>query len=150
MSWLPSAVWLVLLIVFVVVETATVGLVSIWFAAGALAALLSTIFTNNGWIQIGIFLAVTAAALALARPLVRKFFVPRPVATNADRLIGRQALVTQAIDDLHFTGAVRVSGAEWTARTEGGESVPVGATVRILRIEGVKLIVAPMQERKES
>ena len=73
-EWLPSVIWLALLILFAVVEAATVGLVSIWFAAGALAGLLSTFFTDNVWLQVGVFLVVSAVTLALARPLARKFF----------------------------------------------------------------------------
>lgn len=148
MPWLPSAVWLVLFVLFGAAEALTVGLVSIWFAAGALAALLSTFFTDNVWLQAVIFLVVSAVTLALVRPLARKYFSPSRTATNADRLIGRNALVTEEIDDLTATGAVKIDGAEWTARSESSAPIPVGETVTILRIEGVKLIVAPVH-RKE-
>lgn len=148
-EWLPSVIWLALLILFAVVEAATVGLVSIWFAAGALAGLLSTFFTDNVWLQVGVFLVVSAVTLALARPLARKFFTPKQIHTNADRVIGREAVVSEAIDDLRGTGAVKVGGTEWTARTEAPQSIPLGAVVKVLRIEGVKLIVAPVQDGKE-
>jgi len=148
-EWLPSVIWLALLIAFAAVEAVTVGLVSIWFAAGALAGLLSTFFTDSVWIQTAVFLVVSAVSLALARPLARKFFVPKQVHTNADRAIGREAVVTQAIDGLRGTGTVKVGPAEWTARAEDGGRIAAGAVVKVLRIEGVKLIVAPVEEREE-
>ncbi len=142
--WLPSVVWLGLLIAFAAAEAATVGLVSIWFAAGALAALLSTFFTSNIWLQIFLFLLVSTITLALVRPLTKKYLTPKQVATNADRVIGREAVVTEAIDDLNATGVVRVAGIEWTARSGTDITIPVGATVKVLRIDGVKLIVEPV------
>ncbi len=142
--WLPSVVWLCLLIAFAVAEAATVGLVSIWFAAGALVALLSTFFTTNIWLQIFLFFLVSAVTLALVRPLTKKYLTPKQVHTNADRVIGREAVVTEAIDDLNATGVVRASGVEWSARTGTDVTIPVGATVKVLRIDGVKLIVEPV------
>ena len=85
MPWLPSVIWLVLLVAFAVAEALTVGLVSVWFAAGALAALLSTFFTANIWWQITIFLAVSLLSMAVIRPLARKYVLPQVVPTNADR-----------------------------------------------------------------
>ena len=134
MPWLPSVIWLVLLVAFAVAEALTVGLVSVWFAAGALAALLSTFFTANIWWQITIFLAVI-------RPLARKYVLPQVVPTNADRVIGRDAVVTEAIDNLTGSGAVVVSGVAWTARSEDGHPIPEGTAVVVKRIEGVKLFV---------
>ena len=149
-SWLPSVVWLALLILFSLVEAATVGLVSVWFAAGALTALLSTFCTQNLLDQLALFILVSALSLALVRPLTGKFLTPRQAATNADRLLGRTALVTEEINDLASRGAVQVSGVEWSARSDPDQVIPVGTAVRILRIEGVKLIVTPVQNRKES
>lgn len=143
MPWLPSVIWLALLVIFAVAEAATVGLVSIWFAAGALAGLLATFFTANIWIQIAAFLLVSSLTLALVRPLVRKFLQPRQLHTNADQVIGQEAIVTQAIDGLHANGVVKVGNTEWTARAEGGAHIPAGEVVIVLRIEGVKLIVTP-------
>ncbi len=146
MPWLPSVVWLALLILFAVVEAATVGLVSAWFAAGALVALLSTFFTNNIWLQAGIFLVVSAVALALVRPLVWKYVSPQRVATNADRAIGREGVVTQDIDNLSASGTVTILGMTWTARSTDGEAIPAGSTVTVDRIEGVKLFVSPVPQ----
>lgn len=149
MPWLPSVIWLALLIMFALAEAATVGLVSIWFAAGSLVALLSTFFTDSIWVQITIFLAVSAATLAVARPLARKYLTPKQVATNADRVIGREAVVTEEIDNLKGCGAVSVGGITWTARSDSGDVIPVGGTVKALRIEGVKLFVTPVPTGKE-
>lgn len=147
MPWLPSVVWLGLLILFALVEAATVGLISIWFAAGALVALLSTFFTDSVWIQIGIFLVVSAVALALMRPLASKYISPKNnEATNADRAIGKEAVVTEEIDNLKGQGAVAVCGVTWTARSNDDRVIPAGETVTVLRIEGVKLFVAPVQK----
>lgn len=141
MPWLPSVIWLVLLLLFAAAEAATVGLVSLWFAAGALAALLSTFFTANIWLQIGIFLGVSLLALALLRPLAAKFLTPRRVATNADRVIGQEAEVIEIINNLKATGAVSVLGTVWTARSSDESVIPVGRVVCVDRIEGVKLFV---------
>ena len=144
MPWVSSVVWLILLILFAVVEAATVGLVSLWFAIGALVALLSTFFTANIWLQIGLFSLVSAVALVLLRPLSKKYVAPKAVPTNADRVIGKEAEVIEIIHNLKATGAVKVAGTTWTARSSDESVIPVGETVRIDRIEGVKLFVTPL------
>ena len=143
MPWLPSIIWLALLVLFAIAEALSVGLVSIWFAAGALVALLSTFFTANIWFQIALFLLVSALSMAVIRPLARKHVLPTVVPTNADRVIGRQAVVTESIDNLNGKGAVVVFGVAWTARSEDGSPIPAGTTVTVDRIEGVKLFVTP-------
>lgn len=150
MPWLASVVWLVLLILFAVIEALTVGLVSVWFAAGALVALLSTYFTANIWAQITLFLLVSILTMAVLRPLARKYVLPKIVPTNADRVIGQEAVVTEGIDNLAGKGAVVVFGVAWTARSEDGSPIPEGTTVTVNRIEGVKLFVTPAQYGKES
>ncbi|WP_130870420.1 NfeD family protein [Intestinimonas massiliensis (ex Afouda et al. 2020)] len=141
---IPSILWLVALIALVVLEAATVGLVSLWFALGSLAALITSFFIHNIWVQFGVFLVVSLVSLLVIRPLARRYVTPKQVATNADRAVGAEGVVTQAIDNLKATGQVSVKGAVWTARTEDETVVPVGATVKVLRIEGVKLIVVPV------
>ena len=143
MDCIPSAVWLALLLFFAVAEAATIALVSIWFAAGALAALLATIFTNDIWIQILLFVVVSAVTMAVVRPLARKYVLPHRVPTNADRVIGREGVITQAVDNLAPAGVVVVAGMAWTARSDSGENIPEGTVVTVRRIEGVKLFVAP-------
>lgn len=136
-----SVVWLIALVVFALAEAATVQLVSIWFAGGALIAFLVSLFSDSLLAQCIVFLAVSALCLALVRPVARKHFSPRVHHTNADRLIGGEAVVTETIDNLAASGQVKISGQIWTARSETDEHIPVGTTVTVLRIEGVKMIV---------
>lgn len=136
------AIWLGAIVVFLVVEALIPGLVSIWFAFGALAALISALLRAPFWLQFVWFIAVSVAALALTRPLARKYVNGKVQPTNADMLIGRECLVTETIDNLRGTGAVNVGGKVWTARSDNeSQTIPAGAMARVLRIEGVKLIV---------
>lgn len=149
LEWLsaagPSVFWLAAMVVLLAVEAATVGLVSIWFAAGALCAFLVSLPVKNIWVQIVVFLVISFVCMLAVRPLARKYMAPRRQATNADRAIGAEAVVTQDIDNLRAQGQVQVQGAIWTARSALEEQViPAGAKVRVERIEGVKLIVTPL------
>ena len=136
------AIWLGAIVLFLVVEALVPGLVSIWFAFGALAALISALLSAPFWLQFVWFIAVSVAALALTRPLARKYVNGKVQPTNADMLIGRECLVTETIDNLRGTGAVNVGGKVWTARSDNeSQTIPNGAMARVLRIEGVKLIV---------
>ena len=143
---IPSICWLVALVILAVVEGATATLVSLWFALGALAALITSFFVDNIWIQFAVFLVVSLVTLLVIRPLTRRYVTPKQVATNSDRAVGAEGIVTQAIDNRSAQGQVTVSGAVWTARSEPEESIPEGTPVRVLRIEGVKLIVTPTKE----
>ena len=142
---IPSICWLAALIVLLLVEAATVALVSLWFALGALAALLTSFWVDNLWVQFGVFLAVSLVSLLMIRPLTRRFVTPRQVATNADRAVGQEGVVTQTIDNLKARGQVSVQGTVWTARAQDDTAIPAGTQVKILRIEGVKLIVSPVR-----
>ncbi len=133
--------WLIILVVFGLLEAATVSLVSIWFAGGALIALLVSLFSDSLLAQCIVFLAVSALCLALVRPIAKTHFSPRLHPTNADRFIGEEAVVTETIDNLSASGQAKISGQVWTARSETDEPIPLGTTVTVLRIEGVKLIV---------
>ena len=139
--------WLVLMIVFVVAELVTVGLVSIWFAAGALAALLVAIFGGNIWIQIILFAVVSIVLLFATRPLARKFFNSRLVRTNADTLIGEKVRITERVSNADQTGAAVANGQEWTVRANNDKDIfEVGEPAQVTRIEGVKLIVDKIKE----
>ena len=138
---LQKIVWLVLLLLFMGAEAASVGLTSIWFAAGALCALIAALLGAPLWIQIDLFLAVSALCMLAVRPLARRHLNSKVEATNADRVIGEQAQVTEDIDNIHGKGAVVIRGVAWTARSEDGSPVPAGSLVRVLRIEGVKVFV---------
>ena len=141
--------WLVALIIFAVAEAATVGLVCIWFAGGALAALIIAGVGGPLWLQITVFLFVSAMLLALLRPMMRKIILPQKTATNADRHLGQTALVTEEINNLMETGAVKLDGVIWTARSGNDEVIPAGTIIRVLRIEGVKVVVESMAQTAE-
>lgn len=137
----PSAFWLIALIVLVVGEAVTVGLTFIWFAVGALGALLVTALGGQLWLQIVAFLVLSALSLILVRPLATRFMKPGISPTNADRVIGMTAVVTETIDNLAGAGLVNISGQIWSARSQHNVVIPVGAEVKVLRIEGVKVFV---------
>ena len=137
--------WILAIVVFVIVEAMTVNLVSIWFMGGALAAMIAAMCSLGFVWQLSLFVAVSGVLLVLFRPILRKKLTPKRTRTNADRLIGREALVTEPIDDLRATGAVRIDGVLWTARSETGANIPVDAVVTITRIEGAKLFVRPVE-----
>ena len=138
--------WLALLILFSVGEAVTVGLTCVWFAIGALGGLITTLLGGGIGAQISVFLVLSGLSLALVRPLAKKFLVPSYSATNADRVIGKTAVVTMEIDNLKGQGQVSIAGQSWTARSEDGCVIPAGKTVKVLRIEGVKVFVAQPEE----
>ena len=136
------AFWVVALVVFLIVEAVTAGLVSIWFVFGSLVALICAALGAAVWLQIFWFVIVSVATLVLTRPLVKRYVDSRSVATNADRNIGRTAVVTERIDNLAATGAVKLDGVVWTARsTDDAVAIETGERVTVRAIEGVKLIV---------
>ena len=141
--------WLILLFVFVIVEAFTVQLVSIWFAFGALCAMIASVFGAEIWLQAVLFFGVSALSLILTRPLIKKFILPKRVPTNYEQIIGQTAVVSEAIDNTEATGAVRINGTEWTARSEDGTKISVGTEVKVVAIEGVKAIVSMKTEEKE-
>ena len=145
-----SIVWVVLMVVFLVVEAATAGLTCIWFAVGSLAALIAALFDAQLWLQIVWFLVISFVTLYFTRPLVKKYVNSRSQPTNADRVIGKEALVTEDIDNVEATGAVSVGGKVWTARSADGGRIKSGAVVSVLRIEGVKLIVEPVPAQSQA
>ena len=139
--------WLIAMIVLLVVEGIVPGLVSIWFAAGALVALVVSLFGAPLWLQVFWFVAVSVILLVLTRPLAKKYVNSRTMPTNADRILGMDCIVTESIDNLRGTGAVSVDGKVWTARMSREEQSAVeGEILRVERIDGVKLIVS----RKEA
>ena len=136
------AFWVAALVVFLIVEAVTAGLVSIWFVFGSLVALICAALGAAVWLQIFWFVIVSVATLVLTRPLVKRYVDSRSVATNADRSIGRAAVVTERIDNLAATGAVKLDGVVWTARsTDNAVAIETGERVTVRAIEGVKLIV---------
>lgn len=136
-----TIIWLVIAVVMGVTEACTVQLVSVWFAIGSAAACITSLFTDQIYIQVIVFVVVTAIALAVTRPLVKKLKRKRPEATNADRYIGKSAVVVEAIDNDHAKGLVKVDNEKWTARSADGQLLEPGDRVVVTAIEGVKLIV---------
>ena len=142
-----TVIWLVILVALVVIELLTMGLTTIWFAGGALVATVASLFGTPLAVQVILFLAASGLLLYFTRPLAVKYFNKDRVRTNAESLVGRQAIVISEIDNLQGIGQVNVGGMEWSARTRvDGVKLPVGTVTTILAINGVKLIV---EERKE-
>ena len=141
--------WLAALVFFLIVEAATAQLVSIWFVIGAAAALVVSLLHGQLWLQIAVFVVVSAAALVLTRPVIRRLTKGRVRPTNADRILGTECLVTEDINNLTGTGAVSAGGKIWTARSADGSDIPAGTLVTVRSIEGVKAIVSANTENKE-
>ena len=137
-------VWLGLVILFLIAEGATVSLVSLWFAAGAVVAMFAALLGAGIWLQTGLFLVVSGALLLMLRPIVRRYLVPKITTTNVDSLVGATGLVTEAIDNVTASGQVKLGAMEWTARSTTGENIPQGTLIRVDRIEGVKVYVTPV------
>ena len=142
---LVAILWLVLLVVFLIVEASTVTLVSLWFAAGSLIALLASLLGAALWLQVLLFLAVSTLSLIALRPLVRKFIHPKLTATNVDSVIGSTGLVTASIENVSAAGQVKLGAMVWTARSTSGVPIPEGTLVKVDRIEGVKVFVSPAE-----
>lgn len=142
-----TVMWLIVLVVLIAAEIATMGLTTIWFAAGALVAAIISLMGGNMWWQTGVGLIVSLALLFFTRPVAVKYFNRERVRTNVESLIGRQAIVISEVNNLQGTGQVNVGGQEWSARSSVDSVVyPVGSVLDVVAISGVKLIV---EERKE-
>ena len=133
--------WLIAFVVFAVGEGLTVGLVSVWFAIGSLGGMAAAALGGGLLVQIGVFLGLSAISLLLFKPLSKKMFQNKVARTNADRVLGETALVTETVDNAQAQGQVRVDGQIWSARSAHDVVIPEGTQVRVLRIEGVKVIV---------
>ena len=134
-------VWLGVTALAAFVEAVTMTLVSVWCVAGGLVAVFAAYFGASVPTQLLLFLGVSILTAAVVRPLAKKYADPHKVATNADRLLGMEAKVTEDIDNARSSGAVYVDGKTWTARSTDGGRSSAGETVEIARMEGVKLIV---------
>ncbi len=141
---ISAYVWLVLLILFLMAEGATVALVSLWFAAGALAAIIAALLGASVGLQLALFLVVSVVLLAMLRPVLKKYVNPKIQRTNVDALVGQECTVIEAIDNLAATGRVKMGGMTWSARSIGEENIPAGTVVKIEAVQGVKLLVSPV------
>ncbi len=142
MSLSMTQVWLIAVALLLLIEFATTALTTIWFAGGALIALICSLLGGPVWLQCALFAAGSVVLLFLTRPLAVRLLKKDAVRTNADSLIGKEAVVTEKIDNLRSTGAVQVSGQVWTARSVNPEHIIEKDEIVMIRaIEGVKLIV---------
>ncbi len=138
---MESYYWLVLMAVLIIIEIVTLGLTTIWFAFGSLAAYIANLCGGNLIVQIVVFFVVSVVTLIFTRPIAVKYFNKERIKTNAESLIGEKAKVIEKIDDINATGRVVVKGQEWMARTESESIVEVDSIVLIKCIKGAKLIV---------
>ena len=141
-----SIIWLIVLVVCLAVEISTLGLTSIWFAGGALLALIISLIGGPLWLQVLVFLVTSIVLLIFTRPIAMKYFNKNRAKTNVDSKIGKQAIVTVTIDNLKGEGQIVTEGMEWTARSLDSSVIEEGAIVTIEKIEGVKAIVKIMKE----
>lgn len=145
---MDTILWLGLMVLFLVLEANTVSVVSIWFAAGALAALAASLFGAELWLQAVLFFAVSAVLLACLRPVTKKYLKPKLTKTNVDAVIGTQGYITDAVDNLNGKGQVKLGAMEWSARSTDGSVIPQGTLVTVDRIEGVKAFVTPVEVKE--
>lgn len=141
-----TAFWLILLAAFTIIEAATVQLVSVWFAVGALGALVSSFAHADFKVQVIVFIALSILSLIATRPLVKKFTKSKLQSTNVDRCLNETAVVVEKIDNLNAKGQVKVNGNIWSARSIDDKIIPENTLVKILKIEGVKVIVEEIKE----
>ena len=136
--------WLMAFIILVVMEFLTMGLTTIWFAIGALVAFFASLFGASLWVQIILFLVISLVVLVVYRPLAVKYVNSKRTKTNVDDLVGKEAKVTERIDNLNQMGRVVLNGMDWSARTTIGGTIDVDTIVRVVDVKGVKLIVEPV------
>lgn len=137
-----TTIWLIIFVACIVIEIISMGLTTIWFAGGALIAAVAAALGIPLWIQIVLFVLISLVLLYFTRPIAVKYFNKDRIKTNAESLVGKQAIVISEIDNLQGIGQVTVEGKEWTARTiNEGVTLPVGSVVIVRAISGVKLMV---------
>ena len=141
--------WLAMMIVFIVVEASTVSVVSLWFAAGALASLITDVLGGPLWLQVILFVAVSGVLLILLRPITKKYFTPKLTRTNVDAVVGTVGTVLEEINNTAATGRVRLGAMEWTARSTEEAVIPAGTLIRADKVEGVKVFVTVVKEKQK-
>lgn len=138
---ISAILWFGLLVIFLMVESSTVTLISIWFAAGSLAAIIASLCGAEFWLEAVIGVGVSVILLASLRPLLRKYFTPKIEKTNVDSVVGKQGIVIASVDNIQGSGRIKLGGMEWSARSTDGQPIEEGTQVRVDRIEGVKAYV---------
>ena len=144
---MESIIWLALVVIFLVAEAMTVSMISLWFAAGAVVALLLSLLDLQIWLQVVLFFVVSGVLLACLRPMFRRHVAPKLTPTNVDAIVGTRGVVTAEIDNVCAAGQVKLNGMDWSARSTNGQIIPEGTLVRVERIEGVKAFVTPIERR---
>ena len=145
MNW-EAIFWLIAMVIFIAAEAMTVSLVSIWFAAGALGAIIVALTGGGLAFQVTVFLVLAVALLLSLRGIVRKHFTPRISKTNVDSVIGATGVVVTPVNNIAALGQVQIGGVEWSARSSDNSHIPAGTLVKVERIEGVKVFVSPVRE----
>ena len=143
---MPEIVWLIILALCLGVEIATLGLVTIWFAGGALVTFFVAMVTDSLLIQVIVFLAVSLLLLFFTRPIAKKYYNSKRTKTNVDSLIGEQCKVAETIGNCNEAGTVLLNGLEWTARSKDEAVIGAGARVKVCAVDGVKVIVEKVTE----
>ena len=142
--------WIAAAVVFAVIEAATAQILTIWFCIGRIGAIVAYALGASLTVQVVVFVVLSLLTLLIARPYLRRFTRTKVQPTNLDMCIGQQALVTERISNLDGTGQAKIRGTIWTARSADGAVIESGALVRVLSIEGVKLIVEPDAGKPET
>lgn len=137
-----SIYWIIILAVFILIEILTLNVTTIWFAGGALAAFIVSLFFDNLLLEIILFFVVSLALLYFTRPIVIKYFNPKQIKTDYEGVIGKEAVVITAVDNMSTSGQVDVDGQKWSARSLEGNVLKKGTKVMVQGISGAKLIVA--------
>lgn len=139
-------IWLGVIVLSVALEAATSQLISIWFVAGALVGVIANALGANMGLQILLAVVVTLVFILFTRPLLQKKLSSKPVGTNSDRFVGEEGVVIERIDNAEAKGQVKVGASIWTARSKNHDIIPVDTAIKVLEIEGVKLIVEPVSQ----
>ena len=138
--WLPL-IWLLVAIGLGIIEIYTVDLVAIWFALGAMVAIIPAILMTPFWVQLLVCLVVGLVSLYFTRPIAKNILKVKVTKTNADSIIGMVGIVVEEIDNTEERGRVHVNGLDWSARSDDGAPMSKGDRVLIKAIQGVKVIV---------
>ena len=144
MNW-EAIFWLAAMVIFLAAEAMTVTLISIWFAAGALGAIVVALLGGGLVLQVTVFLLLAILLLLSLRSIVRRHITPRITKTNIDSIVGATGLVLTPVNNIAALGQVRVNGMEWSARSTDGTHISAGVLVKVDKVEGVKLFVSPAE-----
>ncbi len=143
--------WIAVIFLATFTEAMSFSLVAVWFIPSALVALVLSFFDIAVWVQVLVFFALSFVLLITVRKWSVKLLKVKNTPTNADAVIGKEAVVTEEIDNLRSTGQVRIDGKLWTARSAGSEQpIPTGTVVEVIRIEGVKAMVSPRENHRDT